>query len=150
MPTREASQVRLACGRTFNYRKKWEKCWDQVRRCSDQCRGEHSSGRRSGGRRSGGRRSGGRRSSSMNKAIEAALLELANERGVGRTLCPSEVARRLWPDAWREHMEDVRCGARRLAHRGALQISQHGRAVDPDDFRGPIRVGLPDSSTSAD
>jgi hypothetical protein len=27
------------CGRPFTWRKKWEKVWDEVRFCSDRCRG---------------------------------------------------------------------------------------------------------------
>ena len=27
-----------ACGRSFTWRKKWEKVWDEVKYCSDQCR----------------------------------------------------------------------------------------------------------------
>ncbi|MFM7035049.1 MAG: DUF2256 domain-containing protein [Planctomycetia bacterium] len=27
-----------ACGRPFTWRKKWERCWEQVRYCSDRCR----------------------------------------------------------------------------------------------------------------
>lgn len=27
-----------ACGRAFSWRKKWERCWDEVRFCSDRCR----------------------------------------------------------------------------------------------------------------
>ena len=27
-----------ACGRPFTWRKKWERCWDQLRYCSDRCR----------------------------------------------------------------------------------------------------------------
>ncbi|MEQ1781714.1 MAG: DUF2256 domain-containing protein [Hyphomonadaceae bacterium] len=26
------------CGRPFFWRKKWERCWDEVRFCSDRCR----------------------------------------------------------------------------------------------------------------
>ncbi|WP_171475704.1 DUF2256 domain-containing protein [Frigoriglobus tundricola] len=26
------------CGRPFSWRKKWERCWDQVRHCSEACR----------------------------------------------------------------------------------------------------------------
>lgn len=29
-----------ACGRPFNWRKKWAKDWDQVKTCSDRCKGE--------------------------------------------------------------------------------------------------------------
>jgi hypothetical protein len=28
------------CGRPFTWRKKWERCWDEVRFCSKRCRGE--------------------------------------------------------------------------------------------------------------
>ncbi len=38
------------CGRPFAWRKKWEKVWDEVRYCSDRCRGEarHKGGVHSG------------------------------------------------------------------------------------------------------
>ncbi|MBJ9977300.1 DUF2256 domain-containing protein [Pseudomonas sp. S75] len=26
------------CGRPFSWRKKWERCWDEVRYCSQRCR----------------------------------------------------------------------------------------------------------------
>jgi hypothetical protein len=29
-----------ACGRPFAWRKKWERSWEQVRYCSDRCRGQ--------------------------------------------------------------------------------------------------------------
>jgi len=27
------------CGRPFDWRRKWAKVWDEVRHCSDRCRG---------------------------------------------------------------------------------------------------------------
>ena len=27
-----------SCNRPYNWRKKWEKCWDEVKFCSDRCR----------------------------------------------------------------------------------------------------------------
>ena len=33
------SKVCLTCNRPFAWRKKWERDWDQVRYCSDRCRG---------------------------------------------------------------------------------------------------------------
>ncbi|MFM7321506.1 MAG: DUF2256 domain-containing protein [Armatimonadota bacterium] len=35
LPTKDCA----ACGRPFAWRKKWERCWDEVRFCSDRCRG---------------------------------------------------------------------------------------------------------------
>ena len=29
-----------ACGRPFAWRKKWAKVWDEVKTCSDRCKGE--------------------------------------------------------------------------------------------------------------
>ncbi|MBK8425339.1 MAG: DUF2256 domain-containing protein [Lewinellaceae bacterium] len=28
----------IVCGRPFTWRKKWEKVWEEVKYCSDQCR----------------------------------------------------------------------------------------------------------------
>jgi uncharacterized protein (TIGR00251 family) len=39
------SKLCATCGRPFNWRKKWERCWDEVRYCSDWCRNEKRSGR---------------------------------------------------------------------------------------------------------
>ncbi|MEY8879049.1 MAG: DUF2256 domain-containing protein [Leptothrix sp. (in: b-proteobacteria)] len=33
-----------ACGRAMSWRKSWERCWDEVKYCSDACRS--SSGKR--------------------------------------------------------------------------------------------------------
>ncbi|NDC38357.1 MAG: DUF2256 domain-containing protein [Proteobacteria bacterium] len=27
-----------SCSRPFSWRKKWERCWDEVRYCSERCR----------------------------------------------------------------------------------------------------------------
>jgi len=31
-------KICAACGRPFDWRKKWAKVWDEVRYCSDRCR----------------------------------------------------------------------------------------------------------------
>lgn len=62
--------------------------------------------------------------------------------GHGKTICPSEVARALWPDAqWRDHMGDVRRVAADMATQGQLTATQRGEAVDALTARGPIRLG---------
>lgn len=32
-------KICACCGRPFSWRKKWEKVWQEVRFCSDRCRG---------------------------------------------------------------------------------------------------------------
>ncbi|MFN0275595.1 MAG: DUF2256 domain-containing protein [Chitinophagales bacterium] len=32
------SKICTVCERSFNWRKKWEKVWDEVKYCSDKCK----------------------------------------------------------------------------------------------------------------
>ena len=114
----------VACGREITWRKKWARDWANVCYCSDACRRS------------------AKRDAGAAAAVEAALLDLLERRGAGKTVCPSEAARAVWPGDWRDHMEDARRAARRLVAAGRAEITQGGRAVDPSRARGPIRVRL--------
>lgn len=75
--------------------------------------------------------------------IAREILSLLKKRGDGKSICPSEVARTLAGESdWRSLMEPVRAVARRLARQGAVVITQRGEPVDPDEFKGPIRLRL--------
>ena len=78
----------------------------------------------------------------MSDPIEAAILAAVQQRGAGRSLCPSEVARALAPEAWRPLMPAIRTAAGRLAATGALRVTQRGRPVDIETARGPVRLSL--------
>lgn len=81
-------------------------------------------------------------------AIARAILHLTHQRGPGKTLCPSEIARALAPTDWRPLMPHVRRVAEQLRQQGQLQILQRGHpvslAADATPVRGPIRLALPD------
>jgi len=111
-----------SCGRRITWRKKWERNWEHVKYCSSACRSASGSER--------------------DARIEAAMLKMLADRGAGRSICPSEVARLIEPEAWRDLMEPCRCAARRLVARGLAEITQDSRVVDPSCARGPIRVRL--------
>ncbi|MFK7897762.1 MAG: DUF3253 domain-containing protein [Myxococcota bacterium] len=109
------------CARPFAWRKKWERCWEQVRYCSERCR-----------------RGQNRKAAQEAAALEAAIRErLAQSRG---TICPSEAARAVFPGAWRERMNQTRAVARKMAARNEILFTQKGREVDPGTARGPIRL----------
>lgn len=110
------------CGRTITWRKKWERDWEQVRYCSAACRR--------------------RGVSEVDERLERAIVGLLGARAAGATICPSEAARLVDPEGWRDLMEPVRSAARRLVDRGAAEITQGGRVVDPSTAKGPIRVRL--------
>jgi hypothetical protein len=80
--------------------------------------------------------------------IEAVILALLAERGPGKTICPSEAARRMaqlagTPERWRGWLNRTRATANAMAKRGDLVILQRGERVDPAGARGAIRLGLP-------
>jgi hypothetical protein len=81
----------------------------------------------------------------VDQALEAAIERLLDARPRGGSICPSEAARDVDADGWRELMEPARRAARRLAAAGRLEIAQRGRVVDPSAVRGAIRLRRPSS-----
>lgn len=75
--------------------------------------------------------------------VREAILALTGARGAGKTICPSEAAREVSAEKWRSLMPHVRAEAVRLARDGAIAIYRKGRPVDPEDFKGVYRLGLP-------
>lgn len=112
------TKICASCGRTIEYRKKWEKNWPSIKYCSDECR------------------------RNKNKFdYREAIFSLLNERGPDKTICPSEV---LPPELKQDKvmMEHVRRSARLLALEGKIEITQAGKVVDPTAFKGPIRLKI--------
>ncbi len=67
---------------------------------------------------------------------------MATERGLDKTICPSEVARAMFPDNWRKHMSQIRDVAIALQQQGKVSITQKGAAVDVQHIKGPIRIKI--------
>lgn len=133
MPTRSERPTLpkscASCGRTIEWRKKWERNWDSVRYCSEACRK--------------------RKIRTIDERLENAILDLLAARTGGTTICPSEAARKVVEDPadesqWRPLMEAARMAARRLVSQGKVHITQKGKVVDPSTAKGPIRIRLAD------
>lgn len=77
----------------------------------------------------------------MSTRIEEEIMRQTAARGPGKSICPSEVARALMPE-WRTQMHAVRQAAVRLAQKGRIDILRKGRAIDPADLRGVIRLRI--------
>jgi hypothetical protein len=121
-PPADAARTCARCGRIIEPRRSLARNWDAVKWCSDSCR-----------------RTGLRE---VDARLESGILVLLGSRPGGATACPSEVARSVGGDAWRELMEPARCAARRLVAAGRIEIVQGGRVVDPSTAKGPIRLRL--------
>ena len=109
-----------ACGRTITWRRKWERDWDSVRYCSDSCRRT--------------------KVSPTARALEESIRSLLAACAHGATICPSEAARAVGGEQWRDLMEPARAAARRLVVAGEVVITQGGTVVDPSKAKGPIRI----------
>jgi hypothetical protein len=109
-----------SCGRRFEWRKKWAGDWDEVRYCSTGCR-RHGV-------------------TDVDRRLERSILALLAERERTSTICPSEAARAVGADGWRDLMEPARRAARRLVAAGSVEVTQGGRVVDPSTAKGPIRI----------
>jgi hypothetical protein len=73
--------------------------------------------------------------------LRTAILELAARRGPSSSICPSDAARAVGGDDWRDLMDDARDVARALARDGEVVITQGGEVLDPDAaWHGPIRI----------
>ena len=117
-PFRNESKICQSCGRSIDYRKKWEKNWPEIKYCSDECR------------------------RNKNKFdFREAILSMLKLRGPHKTICPSELLlAELKQD--KVMMEHVRRSARLLASEDKIEITQGGKPVDPTSFKGPIRLKL--------
>lgn len=120
---REIQKICQACGRVIQWRRKWEKCWDEVKYCSRACRGS--------------------KRSDTDLEIERVIVRLLQDRAVGATICPSEAARVVFSEeSWRLEMQRVRKAARRLVDQGLILICQRAKVIDPSSAKGPIRLKL--------
>jgi hypothetical protein len=120
-PSTPPPKTCATCGRTFEWRSRWARDWDEVRYCSAACR---------------------RPLRPLDRELEDTIVELLESRAASATICPSEAARAVAPDAWRQEMEAARRAARRLVAAGRIDITQGGRVVDPSRAKGPIRLRL--------
>ena len=74
------------------------------------------------------------------RAREAATVRALLRHRAGRTICPSDVARTLGGEGWRELMPQVREVAGDMAGVGEITVQQKGETVDVRTARGPIRL----------
>ncbi|MCC5785348.1 MAG: DUF3253 domain-containing protein [Phycisphaerales bacterium] len=74
------------------------------------------------------------------QALERAIIGLLSERGSSSSICPSEAAKLVEPEKWRELMEGARRAAARLVGRGEVEVTQGGQAVEISRTKGPIRI----------
>ena len=83
--------------------------------------------------------------------LEATIRTLLRSRRTG-SICPSDAARVVGGDRWRDHMATARSVAFGLRDAGVVAVTQKGQRVEGTETKGPIRlvadVGLEFAGTS--
>jgi len=77
------------------------------------------------------------------RTLERTIDELLDARAATSSICPSDAARAIGGDDWRDLMEPARRAARRMVARGEVEITQGGNVIDPSTAKGPIRIRRP-------
>jgi hypothetical protein len=118
-----ADKTCASCGRRIQWRAKWADDWDSVKYCSAGCRAHGVT--------------------ATDQKLEETIATLLSKRAQDATICPSDAARAIGGEEWRDLMEPSRRAARRMVARGDLEITQGGSVVDPSTAKGPIRLRRP-------
>src|SRR3954469_14704497 len=79
----------------------------------------------------------------VDRALEQTIGALLDQRRPGTTICPSEAARAVDAEGWRELMPAARAAAGRLAAAGEVEVTQRGTVVDVATAGGPVRIRRP-------
>lgn len=79
--------------------------------------------------------------------VRATILRQIQERGPGKTSCPSEVARSLSRFNWHPLLPVVHGMIKTLHREGLIGVFKRNKPVDPAVTGGPYRIGLPDDKT---
>lgn len=80
-------------------------------------------------------------SEQIRQRLRSSILALARQRGADSSICPSDAARAIGGQTWRDLMPDARELARELAAAGHVVITQRGETLDPNaQWSGPIRI----------
>jgi len=76
-------------------------------------------------------------------SIEDAILEALALAKPGKSIAPDDVAKALDAEGWRRLLPQVKATAVGMARAGRIEITRHGKAVDPNAFKGVYRLRRP-------
>ncbi|MEX2616405.1 MAG: DUF3253 domain-containing protein [Alphaproteobacteria bacterium] len=86
--------------------------------------------------------------------IAETILSYLDALGPGKSASPMDIAKAIGearakpkdpPELWRRYMTSVKQQMIYLARSGRIDITRKGQKVDPNDFKGVVRLRLPDS-----
>ena len=85
----------------------------------------------------------------MSDPIEAAIFEKLAKLAPGKSIEPADVAKDMQPENWQRMLPKVKTTALGLMRQGRLTITKKGKAIDPAQMKGVIRLRLPTEAETA-
>lgn len=85
--------------------------------------------------------------------IVKAIIDTLKGLPPGKTASPMDIARQFGearakpsdpPESWRRYMNAVKQQMVHLARAGRIEILRKGEPVDPNDFKGVVRLRMPE------
>lgn len=76
------------------------------------------------------------------KEIRNRILTFTKKKGVEKSVSASEVAKDLFSDVWKDHVDEVRTMADELQNEKLISKSQDGEEIRVDKASGSIRLSL--------
>jgi methyl coenzyme M reductase subunit D len=74
------------------------------------------------------------------EVLRVAILDFCKRRK-GKSFCPSEVVRQIFPEDWRIFMPDVQKVMLEMYQEGIIEVTQKGLPVPPEKIPvGPVRI----------
>lgn len=74
------------------------------------------------------------------EVLRTAILDFCRRRK-GKSFCPSEVVRQMYPEDWRLFMPDIQDTMMDMYREGFIQVTQGGEPIDPNHPpKGPVRI----------
>ncbi len=86
--------------------------------------------------------------------IAESILSFLAALGPDKSASPMDIAKSIGearakpkdpPELWRRYMTSVKQQMIHLARAGRIEITRKGQKVDPNDFKGVVRLRLPES-----
>lgn len=74
------------------------------------------------------------------EVVRETILQMCAAAGPEGSVRPEDIAMELYPEDWQSLLKRVRLFAKQLAQAGEIEILRKGEPVDPEDFKGIIRL----------
>ena len=74
------------------------------------------------------------------EVLRTAILDFCHRRKA-KSFCPSEVARKIFPEDWALFMPDIHSEMMEMYREGLILVTQKGILLEPDQIpKGPVRI----------